>query len=130
MELLICIAAATVAFVVRALWAMAMRSPLERALGAPVSNRGYPFSQSPLPYLLAGACLMGMAVMMRGMFLRYGIDTLAEGFGISLGIGALIAFPLVVLQNDPPRHAHGLTLIDGAGALLICATLGAILGAI
>ena len=130
MELLICIAAATVAFVVRALWAMVTRSPLERALGAPVSNRGYPFSQSPMPYLVAGACLMGMAVMMRGMFLRYGIDTLLEGLGIGVGIGALIAFPLIVLQNDPPRHSGALTLIDGGSALLICASLGAILGAI
>ena len=117
MELLICIAAATVAFVVRALWAMAMRSPLERALGAPVSNRGYPFSQSPLPYLLAGACLMGMAVMMRGMFLRYGIDTLAEGFGIgdatyvaghSLGeYSALCAAGALTLISDGEENALG-----------------------
>lgn len=130
MELLICIAAATVAWVVGMIWYMVLKDPFERAVGAPVNNRGYPFDKSPLPYLVAGTCLLVMAVMLRGMFLRYGIDSLVEGLGIGLGIGGLVGLPLVFMHNIPPRRSASLTLIDGGHAVLACGTLGAILGAL
>lgn len=130
MELLICIAAATVGFVLRAIWYMVLKTPWQRAVGAPVVNRGYPFDQSPLPYLVAGACLLVMAVMMRGLFLHYRIDTMTDGLGVGLGMGLLIAVPLILMHDIPPRRSMTLTLIDGGHAVLVLAVMGAILGAL
>ncbi|MRX49653.1 DUF1761 family protein [Paracoccus sp. S-4012] len=130
MELLICIAAATAAWVVGMVWYVAVRSPYERAIGSTVRNRGYPFDYSPMPYLLAGTCFLVIAVMLRGMFLRYGIHGFWEGLGIGIGLGTLIGLPLVLLHNIPPHRPASLTLIDGAHSILVLATLGAILGAI
>lgn len=130
MELLICIAAAIVAWVVRGIWYMLLDVPFGRASNVPVSNRGDPSQTSALPYIVAGTCLLAMAVFLRALFLHYGIDNLGKGFGIGLGIGTLIGAPLVFMHNMPPQRPAMLTLIDGGHSILVCTTLGTILGAL
>lgn len=130
MELLICIAAATVAFVMGALWYAMLKPPALRGIAAPVDNRGYPFDKSPLPYLATGTCLLAMAVLLRAMFLHYGIHGMIEGFGIGVGIGGLVGLPLAVIHGLPVHRDLRLVLVDGGHAIIVGAVLGAILGAL
>lgn len=130
MELVFVIAAAVVAWVAGAFWYNLLAAPWARVTGLQVDNRGRPESKSALPYLASGACLLVVAVFMRALFLYAGIAGLLTGLGIGAGLGALIVLPFTVMHNLYPGRPVTLSLIDGGYAVIACALMGVILGAL
>ncbi len=130
MDLLIVVMAAVLAWVVGAVWNMIVSRPRARMSGVRVDNTGRPDGKSALPYLIAGLGLVVVAGMMRHVFAMSGIDTLGAGLVSGFGIGAFLVMPWMLINNVHLQRPLRLTLIDGGYAVLACAAMGAVLGAI
>ncbi|MDO5529635.1 MAG: DUF1761 domain-containing protein [Paracoccus sp. (in: a-proteobacteria)] len=130
MILIIILAAATLAWVAGSLWYMSLARPWTRVSGIKVDNTGAPENKSPLPYLMSGLCLFVVASLMHYIFARAGIDTLGAGLLHGAMIGAGFVVPWTVLHNTYVQRPFLLTLIDGGYAVLACALMGTVLGAL
>ncbi|WP_169712125.1 DUF1761 domain-containing protein [Paracoccus contaminans] len=130
MELLIVIAAAILAWVAGAIWYRLTDRIYGESSALQVRNTGHPLSRSVTPYLLAGVALVAVAAMMRVLFLRAGIDGIMAGLGWGLGIGAAVVAPWFVIANTYSPRPMIMTLVDMGHAMMTCALIGVVMGAI
>lgn len=130
MDLLVVVMAAVLAWVVGAVWYMVLSRQWARVSGVRVDNTGRVDGKSPLPYLITGLGLLVLAGMMRHIFAMSGIATPGAGLVSGLGIGAFLITPWMLINNSNAQRPLLLSLIDGGYAVLSCAVIGVVLGAI
>jgi type III secretory pathway component EscS len=128
MEILNVIAAALGAFAFGAVWYIAMSKPWVKAAGIPVDAAGKPQGNgSAMPFVIGLLAILVTAGMMRHVFQMAGVDTLGEGIGAGLGIGAFLITPWVGMNYAFSMRPLALWLIDSVNAVAASAIMGAIL---
>ena len=126
MGILAVLAAAVAAWVVGALWYMALAKPWMAASGVQVGPDGRP-EGGALPYILSLIAMVLVAGMMRHVFALSAVDTWDKGLVSGLGVGLFFISPWIMINNAYAGNPFRLTLIDGGYAVLGCAVIGTVL---
>ena len=126
MGILAVLAAAVAAWVVGALWYMALAKPWMAASGVRVGSDGRP-EGGALPYILSFVAMVLVAGMMRHVFALSAVDTWDKGLVSGLGVGLFFISPWIMINNAYAGNPFRLTLIDGGYAVLGCAVIGTVL---
>lgn len=129
MDLLIVIFSAIAAWAVGSVYYMFLAGPWVRLSGVKVDNRGNPEKASAAPYLISGAAMLIVALMIRYLFDIADINDLWRGLLHGAAIGGFIVTPWVLINHTKVQRPFRLALIDGGYAVLACAVIGAIMGA-
>lgn len=123
------ILAALGGFATGAVWYMTLAKPWMAAAGVEADENGKPKGGgSPLPFVIAGICMILVSGMMRHMFAMAGIDGAGMGLVAGLGVGLFFIAPWVAMNYGYAMRPPALTLIDGGYSVLGCAVIGLILG--
>ncbi|KGM47126.1 DUF1761 domain-containing protein [Pseudooceanicola atlanticus] len=120
--------AALAGFAMGAVWYMALSKPWIQAAGIEVDETGRPKNGSPLPFVIAGICMILVAGMMRHIFAMAGIETLGESLVAGLGIGLFFITPWVAMNYAYAQRPFKLTILDGGYSILGSAVIGLVLG--
>lgn len=126
MGVLSVLAAAAAAWVLGAVWYVALSKPWLAVSGAQVDSSGRPLGGAT-PFVLSAVAMVLVAGMMRHTFGMAGVDTVAKGLVSGLGVGAFFVAPWIAINNAYPARPFLLTLIDGGYAILGCALMGLVL---
>ena len=126
MGILAVLAAAVAAWLVGALWYMALAKPWMAASGVRVGPDGRP-EGGALPYILSLIAMVLVAGMMRHVFALSAVDTWDKGLVSGLGVGLFFISPWIMINNAYVGNPFRLTLIDGGYAVLGCAVIGTVL---
>lgn len=123
------IAAAAASYGFGAVWYMKLAGPWMAAAGVEADASGRPANRgNPLPYVIAFACALLVAGMMRHIFALAGIDGMVSGLVAGLGVGLFLASPWIATNYAFAGRPMTLTLIDGGYATLGCMLMGLVLG--
>ncbi|MCC5975156.1 MAG: DUF1761 domain-containing protein [Rubellimicrobium sp.] len=128
MGILSVIVAAAAAWILGAVWYMALSKPWLAVSGVPTDENGKPQgSGSPLPFILSAVAMLVVAGFMRHIFAMSGITAPLAGLVAGLGIGAFFVVPWTMINNAYPGRPFLLTVIDGGYAVLGCGLIGLVL---
>ncbi|QYK41968.1 MAG: DUF1761 domain-containing protein [Paracoccaceae bacterium] len=128
MGILSVLLAAAAAWILGAVWYMALSKQWIAASGVPVDAQGKPAGgMNPLPFILSALCMLLVAGMMRHVFAAGGVATPGAGLVSGLGIGAFFIAPWVMINNAYAMRPFSLTLIDGGYAVCGCGLIGLVL---
>ena len=128
MGFLAVIVAAAAGFFTGAAWYMTLSKPWIEAAGVKVDTDGRPEGSSPMPFVVAGVCMILVAGMMRHVFVMAGIDGAIEGLIGGLGIGAFFITPWVAMNYAYAMRPPKLTIIDGGYSITGAGVIGLVLG--
>lgn len=128
MEFLSVIVAAAAAWVLGAVWYMALSRPWLAVSGVPVDADGKPQGNgSALPFVLSAVTMLLTAGLLRHAFARSGIDAPLEGLVAGLGVGLFLIAPWTMINNAYAGRPYMLTAIDGGYSVFGCGLIGLIL---
>ncbi|MBS0123774.1 DUF1761 domain-containing protein [Thetidibacter halocola] len=123
------LAAAAAAWILGAVWYMALATPWMEAAGVPRDAQGKPANgANPLPFVLSALCMLLVAGMMRHMLSMSGIQGAGASGVTGLGVGLFFIAPWILINNAYAMRPFRLTLIDGGYAVLGCTLIGIVLG--
>ncbi|MBD3678701.1 MAG: DUF1761 domain-containing protein [Rhodobacteraceae bacterium] len=128
MEFLSVIIAAAAGFGGGAVWYMILGKPWMAAAGLEADENGRPKGASPMPFVVAGICMILVAGMMRHIFASAGIEGPGAGLVAGIGIGAFFIAPWTAMNYAYAMRPRTLALIEGGYAVLGCALIGLVLG--
>lgn len=129
MGIIAVLVAALAGFATGAAWYMSLAKPWMKAAGIKTTADGKPEGGgSPLPFVVAGVCMILVAGLMRHMFAMAGIDGAGESLLAGLGIGAFFITPWVAMNYAYAMRPRQLILLDGGYAILGPGVIGLVLG--
>lgn len=121
------IIAAIAAFVLGAVYYMALAKPWMEAANISVGEDGKPINNSPVPYIVSFICMVIVAGMMRHVFALSGIETAGKGLVSGFGIGLFFITPWIFVNTGYSDRPWKLAVIDGGYATAACAIMGLVL---
>jgi hypothetical protein len=128
MEYLAVLVAAAGAYAFGAVWYMINAKAWMAASGIESDENGKPVGGASVgPFIISAIMVILVAGMMRHIFVKADMDTLAEGFMGGGGLGLFVVAPWIVTNYAYSMRPRNLTLIDGAYAVIGCTIIGIIL---
>jgi len=128
MEFVNVLAAAAASYAFGAIWYGVTAKPWMAAADIEVDENGKPVNASnPVPYIVSLVAAIAVAGMMRHIFVRAGIDTVAEGVTAGFGLGLFLVTPWIATNYTFSSRPLNLLLIDGAYAVVGCTIMGIVL---
>ena len=128
MEAVAVIVAAAAGFAGGAAWYMGLGARWMAAAGVKAGADGRPEGRSPLPFVVAGVCMLLLAGLMRHMMASAGLDGPGTGITVGASIGAFAIAPWLAMNYAYARRPRALWLIDGGYAVVGPALIGLVLG--
>jgi hypothetical protein len=125
MEFLSVIVAGAAAWVLGAVWYMALSKPWMAANG--LTEDRIKASASPLPYVVSLAMSILVAGMTRHILASAGITTLGGGLMVGAGLGLFVALPWMVNNVLFSFRDKSLIWIDGGYPVIGCTIIGVVL---
>jgi hypothetical protein len=128
MEYVAVLVAAAGAYAFGAVWYMVNAKAWMAASGIESDENGKPVGgASPGPFIISAIMVILVAGMMRHIFVKADMVTVAEGFMGGGGLGLFVVAPWIVTNYAYSMRSRNLTLIDGGYAVIGCTIIGVIL---
>ena len=127
MGLISVLVAAAAAWILGAVWYMALSKQWLAAAAVDCDENGRPKGGSPLPFVLSAIAMLLVAGMMRHLLAMSGVETVGASAVSGLGVGLFFIAPWIMINNAYAMRPFALTLIDGGYAVTGCTLIGLVL---